>query len=158
MLSENEKRVLFSLVRYPDLTDRQISDTIGFKYSTFSTIKHRLAEGGYVADQTIPLLQNLGAELAERKRIEAEREKLIADLQDALDSIKTLNGLLPICASCKKIRDDQGYWQQIESYIRDHSEAEFTHGLCPDCAEKAFSEIRKMKGPAPDIGHFQKRN
>ena len=62
-----------------------------------------------------------------RKQAEEEREKLIHELQDALGKIKTLSGLLPICASCKKIRDDKGYWNQIEAYIGDHSEAEFTH-------------------------------
>lgn len=72
------------------------------------------------------------------KRHEEEREKLINELQEALAKVKLLSGLLPICASCKKIRDDNGYWNQIESYIRDHSEAEFSHGLCPECAEKLY--------------------
>jgi hypothetical protein len=61
-----------------------------------------------------------------------ERERLIRDLQEALDRVKTLSGFLPICASCKKIRDDKGYWNQIEQYIREHSEAEFTHSYCPE--------------------------
>ena len=72
----------------------------------------------------------------EIKRQEAEREKLIEDLQSALDRVKKLNGLLPICACCKKIRDDQGYWIQLESYIQEHSQAEFTHSYCPDCVRK----------------------
>jgi len=79
----------------------------------------------------------------ERKRIEEEKEKLIKELRDALGKIKTLNGLLPICASCKKIRDDKGYWNQIESYIKEHSEAEFSHGICPDCAEKFYPDYYK---------------
>jgi len=74
----------------------------------------------------------------EHKRAEEEREKLIHQLQDALTKVKTLSGLLPICASCKKIRDDKGYWNQIESYIRDRSEAEFSHGICPECMEKLY--------------------
>jgi hypothetical protein len=73
--------------------------------------------------------------------VEKERENLIAKLQDAVAKIKTLRGLLPICSSCKKIRDDKGYWNQIESYIRDHSEAEFTHGICPKCAKKLYPEL-----------------
>jgi hypothetical protein len=77
----------------------------------------------------------------ERKRAEAEREKLIVDLQDAVARINRLNGLLPICAHCKNIRDDKGYWTQIESYIREHSEAEFSHGICPDCAKKLYPEF-----------------
>jgi PAS domain S-box-containing protein len=78
--------------------------------------------------------------ITERKRAEQERERLIGDLTEALTRIRTLSGLLPICARCKKIRDDQGYWQQIESYIREHSEADFTHGLCPSCADQLFSD------------------
>ena len=69
-----------------------------------------------------------------------EREKLIAELQEALVKVKALKGLLPICAWCKKIRNDQGYWQQIEAYIRDHSEADFSHGICPECAHKVGAE------------------
>jgi preprotein translocase subunit YajC len=63
------------------------------------------------------------------------------ELQKALSEIKTLSGLLPICASCKKIRDDKGYWNQIELYIRDHTEAEFSHGLCPICAENLYGDF-----------------
>jgi PAS domain S-box-containing protein len=77
-------------------------------------------------------------DVSERKRIEEEREKLVGELQKALSDVKKLSGFLPICASCKKIRDDKGYWRQIEAYIRDHSEAEFSHGLCPDCAKKLY--------------------
>ena len=65
------------------------------------------------------------------------------ELQKALSEIKTLSGLLPICASCKKIRDDKGYWNQIELYIRDHSEAEFSHGICPPCAQKLYGHLEK---------------
>lgn len=74
-------------------------------------------------------------------RAELEREKLILDLQVEMTNVKTLKGLLPICASCKKIRDDGGYWNQIENYIREHSEAEFTHGLCPDCLKKIYPQV-----------------
>jgi DNA-binding response OmpR family regulator len=82
----------------------------------------------------------LRQEIAERKRAEAEREQLIVELQAALANIKTLRGLLPICASCKQIRDDRGYWTEVEVYIRDHAEVEFSHGLCPDCAKKLYPE------------------
>ena len=79
--------------------------------------------------------------ISKRKQAEKEREKLIAELQETVTKIKTLGGLLPICSNCKKIRDDKGYWKQIESYIRDHSQAEFTHGLCPKCANKLYPEF-----------------
>jgi hypothetical protein len=79
------------------------------------------------------------------QRIAREREHLILQLHDAVAEVKQLSGLLPICAACKKIRDTKGQWKQIEDYISRHSEAEFSHGLCPDCSEKAFSELSKMK-------------
>lgn len=68
-------------------------------------------------------------------------KKLNSELQSALDEIRKLNGLLPICASCKKIRDDKGYWSQIESYIMEHANVQFSHGICPDCAEKLYPDI-----------------
>ena len=68
------------------------------------------------------------------------RKQTETDLQRALDSVKTLEGLLPICASCKKIRDDSGYWNQIEVYIEDHSDALFSHGICPDCAHRLYGD------------------
>jgi PAS domain S-box-containing protein len=78
------------------------------------------------------------ADITARKRAEKEREQLIAELQDALSRIRTLSGLLPICACCKKIRNDEGYWEQIEGYIQDRSDAEFSHGICPDCARNLY--------------------
>jgi CheY-like chemotaxis protein len=74
----------------------------------------------------------------ERKRTVEERERLIDELQEALATVKKLSGLLPICASCKRIRDDKGYWEQIEQYIHEHSEATFTHGICPECARVLY--------------------
>jgi PAS domain S-box-containing protein len=75
-----------------------------------------------------------------RKRIEAEREKLIADLQAALAQIKTLRGLIPTCAWCKKVRDDKGKWHRMEHYIKKNSYADFTHGICPECLKKTWPE------------------
>jgi hypothetical protein len=80
-------------------------------------------------------------EIERRKRLEKEREKLIAELQQALSEIKTLRGFLPICANCKKIRDDEGYWQQIEKYIQDRSDAQFSHSICPECTKKLYPEL-----------------
>jgi len=74
-----------------------------------------------------------------------EQKGLIARLHDALANIKTLKGMLPICASCKKVRDDKGYWNQIEEYVRDHTDAEFSHGLCPDCAQKYYDQLSLLK-------------
>ena len=85
------------------------------------------------------------ADITDRKEAEEEREKLIVELREALSRVKALSGLLPICASCKKIRNDNGYWEQMEMYIRDHSEAEFSHGICPECAEKLYPQLNKKK-------------
>ncbi|MDH4232403.1 MAG: PAS domain-containing protein [Nitrospirota bacterium] len=83
-------------------------------------------------------------DITERKKLEDEKIALINQLQASLEKVKLLSGFIPICASCKKIRDDKGYWNQIEAYIRDHSEAEFSHGICPECAVKYHSVLDKI--------------
>ncbi len=94
----------------------------------------------------------LEREIAQRKQAEealhrqshelreniAERDRLIAELKNAMAEIKTLSGLLPICAGCKKIRNDEGYWEQIEVYIREHADVSFTHGICPECKLRLY--------------------
>lgn len=78
----------------------------------------------------------------ERHRIEDERERLVKELTESLENIKTLSGLVPICATCKKIRDDKGFWNQVERYVADHSRAEFTHSICPQCAQKLVEDAK----------------
>ncbi len=85
--------------------------------------------------------ERLKLEIDERKKTEEKLGELVKELQDALKKVKTLSGLLPICASCKKIRDDRGYWTQVEVYVRDHTEADFTHSICPECAKKLYPDI-----------------
>ena len=92
-------------------------------------------------------VSTIGRDISETKKAEAERERLVADLQTALGKVKTLRGLLPICSSCKKIRDDNGYWNQIEFYIRERSDASFTHGICPDCAEQLYGAVLNAAPP-----------
>jgi DNA-binding response OmpR family regulator len=87
----------------------------------------------------------LQQEISERTRAQQDREKVILELQGALEKIRTLKGMLPICSSCKKIRDDHGYWNRIEKYITEHSEAAFTHGICPECARKLYPELYKKE-------------
>ncbi|OQX96423.1 hypothetical protein B6I21_01060 [candidate division KSB1 bacterium 4572_119] len=80
-------------------------------------------------------------DITERKKVEEEMRTLVVELQEALDKVKILSGFLPICSSCKRIRDDKGYWNQIEKYIKDHSEAEFSHSLCPECITELYPDL-----------------
>lgn len=79
-------------------------------------------------------------DITDRKQAEREKAKLVTDLTEALAEVKKLSGFLPICSSCKKIRDDRGYWRQVEEYIREHSEAEFSHSICPECAKRLYPD------------------
>jgi hypothetical protein len=82
-----------------------------------------------------------------KRKADEEKNNLIAALQQALATIKKLNGILPICSSCKKIRDDNGSWKEMEVYISEHSEADFSHGYCPECGKKALEEFAAFKNP-----------
>ena len=96
----------------------------------------------------------LREEIQQRMEAEIAKERVIAELQAALGEIKTLSGLLPICAACKKIRNDTGYWMQIEGYISTHSKAEFTHSICPDCTRKYMDELdRNARGDGHQRPH-----
>jgi PAS domain S-box-containing protein len=117
---------------------------------SFFLFRHKLANGevkdvevvsGPIMVDGKKVLSSIIHDISERKKLESEREKLILKLEKALDEIKTLKGILPICSSCKKIRDDTGYWQQLETYIRDHSGAEFSHSICPDCIKKLYPDL-----------------
>jgi hypothetical protein len=91
------------------------------------------------AEGKIIRIQGAFQDITARKEVEAEREKLINDLQDALAEVKTLREFLPICSYCRKVRDDQNYWSQIENYISEHTSTKFSHGICPDCYQKTSS-------------------
>lgn len=130
---------------------RQMWATIGSGNVWTGEVRNRAKDGTiYWVDATIvPFLDAAGkpvqyvairTEITERKRAEEDRERLIQELTKALHQVKTLSGLLPICASCKKVRDDSGYWSQIENYISEHSSATFSHGLCPECGIKFYEE------------------
>ena len=98
------------------------------------------------------LLAGMAVDITARKLAEQERERLVGELRAALAKVKTLEGFLPICAACKNIRDDAGYWHGIEAYLRDHAEVEFTHSICPDCREKLYPGLVPLPGiprPAP---------
>jgi hypothetical protein len=85
-----------------------------------------------------------------KSRMEREREKLMKELQEAMATIKTLSGLLPICAWCKSVRDDGGYWMRVEQFVEQHSEATFSHSVCPECAMRYFGpEVNGDSSAAP---------
>jgi PAS domain S-box-containing protein len=88
-------------------------------------------------------LVGITRDITKHKRIEGDLNNVVVELKDALAKVKQLSGLLPICASCKKIKDDKGYWKPLEFYISEHSEAEFSHGVCPECAKKLYPEHYK---------------
>ncbi len=111
------------------------SDEIGELSKTFDNMRQDLRSS----------IDKLNDEIEIRTRAEHEKEKVIDELRHALAEVKTLSGMLPICSSCKKIRDDKGYWTQVESYVSQRTQAEFTHGYCPECAAKVMEEIKRLK-------------
>jgi PAS domain S-box-containing protein len=117
--------------------------------------RHRLANGmikdveafsGPIIFFGRKVLYSIIHDISEKKQLESEKERLNASLETAIEEIKTLKGILPICASCKKIRNDKGYWEQIEAYISDHSDAEFSHSICPDCIKKLYPDFKMPDG------------
>jgi PAS domain S-box-containing protein len=125
----------------------------GEKIESYETLR-RKKDGGIISvDLTISPIKNelgqiqgsstIARDITSRKLAEKERDELLASLQDALANVKTLHGMLPICSACNKIRNDEGYWERIETYIRERSDAEFTHGICPDCAKKLYPQFYK---------------
>jgi len=135
-----------SIIMVPLIGENQVKGVLSLrstKTKAYTDQDVRLAES--IASQISGAIANSQL-FAERMRAEEAREKLVGELQKALSEVKTLRGIFPICASCKKIRDDKGYWTQIEVYIRDRSEAEFSHGICPECIKKLYGDILGKKG------------
>jgi PAS domain S-box-containing protein len=111
------------------------------------------ARGETVCDENAEPIKLFGTlqDITDAKRTEQEREQLITDLKEAIGQVRTLSGLLPMCANCKKVRDDSGYWNQLEAYISKHTNADVSHGLCPECMDEMYSgqawyEDGKQKG------------
>jgi len=90
----------------------------------------------------------LAVDITERKQAEEERKKMIQELNETLAQVRSLRGLLPICASCKRIRDEKGHWEALETYISGHSEAEFSHSICPSCARSLYPEFTDKERPS----------
>jgi hypothetical protein len=100
--------------------------------------------GGFISelrDKTRRQNKKIEIEIEERRKAQSEKDQLILRLKEALSEVKVLSGLLPICSICKKIRDDTGYWNQLEAFIGKHSDAEFSHGICPDCAKLHYPDF-----------------
>jgi hypothetical protein len=116
-----------------------ILTSLNLRYENRDLVAYLGAAKGH-ADR---LNDELTFEINERKRAHKERERLITELQDALANIKVLRGLLPICSHCKKIRGDEGDWHAVEVFVRDHSEADFSHSICPECLNKMYPEFGK---------------
>jgi hypothetical protein len=110
--------------------------TFGFEHARGRYRDRLLLEQATLRDEK----QLLSREVAVRVRTEHEKGALIAQLQETLAQVRTLKGLVPICAHCHRIRDDQGFWNQLEAYLRDHSEAQFSHGICPACLAVHYPE------------------
>jgi PAS domain S-box-containing protein len=102
------------------------------------TIRSGLFSGEIIESQGRRYYLTVMLDITERKKAEAEREQTIRELQNALEQIRTLRGIVPICVSCKKIRDDKGFWEQVDAYVSRHTEAEFSHGICPDCMQTHY--------------------
>jgi methyl-accepting chemotaxis protein len=114
-------------------------DEIGSLANTFNEMAADLKK-------TTTSIDNLNKDITERKRAEEALQERNAELEKVLSEIRTLRGIIPICSSCKKIRDDKGYWHQVEVYISDHTEADFSHGICEECARKLYPGIYKDRG------------
>ncbi len=142
--------ILYPVDRRDELVDIMERIKLGQRVGLYETV--RLRKDGHFIPVSVtvsPVKDTHGKvvggsaisrDITLRKNDEAERFKLIEELTESLKQVKTLSGLLPICSSCKRIRDDRGYWQQVETYIADHTHADFTHGICPDCLEKFKSK------------------
>lgn len=134
----------FFLLGYAVMRAHQTTKSFGSIYSEvelYDTLHARTAALESANQQLEENGRQLVQALEDRQREAKERERLIVDLEAALSKVRTLSGLLPICSSCKNIRDDQGYWKQMEAYISEHSEAEFSHGMCPHCAQTLYPDV-----------------
>jgi PAS domain S-box-containing protein len=153
-LEEDSKFVTNDVVHDPRVHDNEWARKLGLKsfagYRLLSELGKPIGVLALFSKKAISsdisaLLEGLANNTSQVIQTSLKEEALIKErdkLQDAIAQIKKLSGMLPICSSCKKIRDDNGYWNQIESYIRHHSEAQFSHGICPECVKKLYPDIQ----------------
>jgi PAS domain-containing protein len=117
---------------------KEVVDIVAFD-GTRKTILNSAVRVADEADRTVGAIF-VNEDVTEELRKKAEREDLIRRLEESMANVRTLKGMLPICASCKKVRDDAGYWNRIEDYMRDHADVQFSHGICPECAARIYPE------------------
>ena len=109
--------------------------------TALEAIKHGAQDYLVKGDFDEKLLFRVISYAIERNRLRNKLEKTVAELNEAMANVKTLQGMIPICAACKNIRDDKGFWSQVEDYIRRHSDVQFTHGICPECQQELYGDI-----------------
>jgi len=141
LFGKKEEELLGYSFGFP-ITSDESKDIIIRQGNTLVDVALRVAQ---VQWKQKPAFQLSLRDITERKLMQEEREKLITELQAAMENVKMLSGLLPICSSCKKIRDDDGYWNQLEGYIQKHSIATFTHSVCPECFPKLYPDFAAMQ-------------
>lgn len=137
-------------IHSPDEVSARILKIVAEGSDRFETV-HRRKDGSLLQTEvSVQFLPGTRAsffaflrDITERKKAEEERERLVNQRREAVAQVKKLRGMLPICSSCKRIRDDKGYWTQIEAYIRDHSDAEFTHSFCPECVRRLYPKSHR---------------
>ena len=140
------RQVAQPLLRLTELTGKIAKGNFGARAEIkekdeFGILAHSVNSMAEELGQTTTSIKSLEDEVALRKKSESEKEHLITELEEALKQVKTLRGILPICSYCKKIRNNEGDWDQIEAYIQEHSEAEFSHGICQECAKKYYPDM-----------------
>lgn len=126
----------------------RVEKSVNSSGNAYTLFEHNITLQEKVDQRTEELQRanrDLLVEMKNREKAEREKEKLIVELQKALVEVKMLSGMLPICTFCKKIRNDEGYWQQIETFIQEHSTAQFSHSICSDCMKKYYPDAYKEK-------------
>ncbi len=141
---KDEQEVIYSGNPLIDREEKMV-DSEGNEYWLLTTKIPLFAEGDDSREKEPVGLVGLSRDITRLKKLENDRGRMIIELKEALSKIRTLSGLLPICSSCKKIRDDEGSWNLIDEYIRDHSTVEFSHSMCPECAQRLYPNIKRSK-------------
>jgi hypothetical protein len=140
--SEDKARVKRSIEKV--FRDGEAYIEAGLRTAKEEALPYLLTGYRFIQDEQSYLI-GIGIDISDRVGAEKAIEELTEKLRETLSQVKQLSGLLPLCALCKKIRDDKGYWNQIESYIKNHSEADFSHGLCRKCAKKLYPDLKLWK-------------